>query len=125
VAEMKSVGATSVEVRSDGSEYGRVLADAVKKAFGSSTSGTAAVFYAGTPGSAATKALDGAVASNPNVKLFAYSGLDDDAFVSGLSPQAQQHLYVSAPGFTSGSLSTGGQTFLSDFKSSYGHAPSS
>jgi branched-chain amino acid transport system substrate-binding protein len=124
-AEMKSLGVSSLQVQSDGSEYGRALADAVKRAFGTSSSGNSAIFYAGTPGPAATKALDSAAASNPNVKLFASSGLDDDAFVSGLSPQAQHALYVSSPGFTSGSLSPAGQTFLTSFKSAFGHAPSS
>lgn len=135
VAEMKQLGVTSLKVQSDGSEYGRVLADAVKSAFGSSTaSSPAAVFYAGTPVAdssghvtyaAATKALDSAAAANPSGKLFVSSGLDDDAFVSGLTPQAQKDLYVSSPGFAPGSLTTAGQTFVTNFTSAFGHAPSS
>ena len=135
VAEMKQLGVTSLNVQSDGSEYGRVLADAVKTAFGSSTSSSqAAIFYAGTPVvdssghpnyTAATKALDNAAAANPTGKLFVSSGLDDDAFVSGLTPQAQKDLYVSSPGFAPSSLTTAGQTFVTNFTSAFGHAPSS
>ena len=126
VAEMKQLGVTSLKVESDGSEYGRVLAEAVQSAFGSSTSSSsAAVFYAGTPGPAATKALDNAAVGNPSEKLFVSSGLDDDAFVSSLSPQAQNDLYVSSPGFAPSALSPAGQAFVTNFKSAFGHAPSS
>ena len=64
-------------------------------------------------------------AAHPREKLFASSGLDDDAFVSTLTPQAQKDLYVSSPGFTPSSLPTAGQTFVTNFTSAFGHAPSS
>jgi hypothetical protein len=43
--------------------------------------------------------------------------------VSGLSPAAQRHLFVSSPGFLPKDLPPAGRTFVSQFKSSYGHAP--
>jgi ABC-type branched-subunit amino acid transport system substrate-binding protein len=124
VAEIKTLGVTSLDVENDGSEYGRALAHAVTQDFGGSTSGAPTVFYAGTPSSTASKALDSAAAAHANAKLFASSGLDNDTFVSGLSPQAQHDLYVSAPGFAASSLSATGQKFVSDFRTLYRRAPS-
>lgn len=130
VAEMQKLGVKTLSVQSDGSEYGRVLADAVQGAarsgmtLTSSASSADGLFYAATPGPAATHALDQAAATNPKLKLFASSGLDDDGFVAGLSPAAQRELYVSSPGFPAGSLSSAGQKFVADFQTAYGHPPS-
>jgi branched-chain amino acid transport system substrate-binding protein len=130
VAEMQSLHLTKLYVASDGQPYGASIAlevrqDAPSKGLSivSSAAGADAVFYGGQPGAAATTALDQAAAASPSAKLFAPSGLYDDAFVAGLSAAAQKNLYVSSPGFDSGTLTPAGSQFVSTFTSSYGHAP--
>lgn len=129
VKAMKSMGVTSVYVENDGSSYGKAIAQAVSADAGSlvakSASGAAAVFYGGADQAKAKAAFDSAASANPTVKLFAPSALDDDAFAGGLSPAAQSDLYVSAPGFTTSLLPAAGQSFVTNFKTAFGHAPSS
>lgn len=135
VSEMQSQGVSKLYVADDGSQYGASVADQVardaKGAGITVVSGAAAAdgaFYGGSIVSpvartVATRALDGVASRNPSAKLFAPSGLYDDAFVAGLSPAAQQQLTVSSPGFLPRDLPAAGRTFMSDFKSSFGHAP--
>jgi ABC-type branched-subunit amino acid transport system substrate-binding protein len=130
VAEMQRLHLSKLYVASDGRPYGASVAlevrqDAPSKGLSlvPSAAGADAVFYGGEPGTAATTALDQAAAASPSAKLFAASALYDDAFVAGLSSAAQQNLYVSSPGFTSGALTPAGKQFVSAFTSTYGHAP--
>jgi len=129
VAEMQALHLHTVSVASDGQPYGASIAAEVKQdasAAGLSvTAGSAAdaVFYGGNDAAAATRALDAAAAANPSAKLFAPSALYEDSFAAGLSVAAQKSLYVSSPGFASGSLSPAGQQFETAFRAAYGHAP--
>ncbi len=130
VQEMRSLGVSKLYVASDGEPYGTAIALEVRQAAQhagiSLVSGAAAadaMFYGGLPGRAASQAIGQAVAGRPTLKLFAPSGLYDDAFVAGLSPAAQQNLLVSSPGFLTSDLNPTGQKFVSDFASAYGHPP--
>jgi branched-chain amino acid transport system substrate-binding protein len=91
----------------------------------SSPTSADAVFFGGSSVSAATKVFDQAAAANPTIKLFAPSALDEDSFATALSAAAQRNLYVSAPGLLPKELATAAGTFLADFRSAYGHVPSS
>jgi branched-chain amino acid transport system substrate-binding protein len=126
VAHMKAMGVSTLAVDNDGTDYGlsvaqEVRSDATAAGIGNGSGG--AFFYGGEPGSAAATALDRAVQSDPQVKLFAPSALYDDGFVSGLSSAAQGALTVSAPGFLPGALDPVGAAFEKTFRSRYGHAP--
>ncbi|MFZ1994578.1 MAG: ABC transporter substrate-binding protein [Solirubrobacteraceae bacterium] len=129
-AEMHSLGLTKLYVADDGMPYGAAIAGEVRAAAStqglslvSSAASADAVFYGGNSPAAATRALDQAAGAGSTAKLFAPSALYDDAFVAGLSAAAQKNLYVSAPGFDSGTLSPAGQQFVAAFRSAYGHAP--
>jgi len=135
VAEMQAQGVSRLDASSDGSTYGAATAEEVvrdAKAAGlslvNSASGADGVFYGASvvsPASrtAATHALDQAAAASPTAKLFAPSGLYDDSFVAGLSPGAAQRLIVSSPGFLPKDLTAAGRSFVSQFRSAFGHAP--
>ena len=128
VRQMQATGVTQLYIASDGSDYGRTIAQEVMSVLGSikpvqSASGADAMLYAGGSESAATSALAQAVAANPKLKLFAPSALADPAFVSGLSPSAQKNLVVSEPGFLASALNPDAKKFVSDFSREYGHAP--
>jgi branched-chain amino acid transport system substrate-binding protein len=135
VSEMKNQHVSNVYVASDGEQYGAAIALEVRQdaktaglTVATSPSGADGVFYGATAASPtattdAVHALDQAAESSPNAKLFVPSGLWNEAFVSGLSPAAQRHLFVSSPGFLPKDLPPAGRTFVSQFKSSYGHAP--
>jgi branched-chain amino acid transport system substrate-binding protein len=130
VAEMQTLGLSKLYVASDGQPYGASVALEVRQdapAHGltlvSSPAAADAVFYGGSAGSVATKALDQAAAASPSAKLFGPSGLYDDTFVAGLSAAAQSNLYVSSPGFLTKDLTPGGKQFVSRFQSTYGHGP--
>jgi branched-chain amino acid transport system substrate-binding protein len=130
VGEMNSLRLTKLALSSDGSPYGDSIVSEVRSdaptaglSVVSGAAGADAVFYAGAPGAAATKALDQAAATNPSAKLFAPSALYDDSFVAGLSPAAQRNLYVSSPGFAPTALSAAGRRFVAAFTAKYGHAP--
>lgn len=128
IREMQKVGVRSLYVTTDGSDYGKALAAAIRRDSGSislqsSSSGADAVLEAGSSESAAAKAFNAAAASSPSVKLFGPSALDDQAFVSTLSPAAQRDLYVSTPGFLPSELSTQGKAFVSAFEATYQHPP--
>jgi ABC-type branched-subunit amino acid transport system substrate-binding protein len=127
VGQMRGLGVHAVEVRHDGSDYGKAIAHAVSSlASGlttTSASGADAVFYGGNSEPQARAALDQAAAANPGVKLFVPSALDNGTFLSTLSPAAQLHLYVSSPGFAAKSLPPGGRAFVKKFTRACGHAP--
>jgi len=135
VSEMRSEHVSNLYVADDGQRYGAVLALEVRAAArtagltlaGSLSSAQAAFFggsLAGASGrAAATRFFDRAAASSSTTKLFASSGLYDPAFVTGLSPAAQQRLVVSSPGFTPGKLPAAAAGFVSAFQSAYHHSP--
>ena len=130
VKRMQALHLTKLDIADDGSEYGRSIALEVHQAASaagltavSSATGADAVFYGGTPGTAATKALDAAAGAAPSAKLFAPSALYDDAFVAGLSAAAQRALTVSAPGVMPASLNAAGRQFESAFTHAYHHTP--
>ncbi len=130
-AEMHSLGLTKLYVADDGTPYGATIAAEVRAGAAeqglSVVSGAAsadAVFYGGNDhrdGHQGTRS--GGRPRAVAAKLFAPSALYDDAFVGGLSAAAQKNLYVSAPGFTSATLTPAGQQFVTAFRTAYGHAP--
>lgn len=131
VTQMRSAGVSSLYVTGDASAYGRTIALSVRNAASAagisvapSQTGAGGVFFGGGSASAATASFNQAVASDPKVKLFAPSALDDDAFAAGLSPAAQRALFVSAPGVLPHQLAKAEPTFVSAFRTTYGHAPS-
>jgi branched-chain amino acid transport system substrate-binding protein len=130
VGEMKTLGLTKLYVSSDSSSYGKSVALEVRQdapssglSIVTSSTGADAVFYAGAPDQAATKAVDAAAAASPTAKLFVPSAFYDNAWVQGLSATAQQRLYVSSPGFMPGSYRGTGPAFVSAFQQAYGHRP--
>lgn len=135
VSEMRSEHVSSLYVADDGQRYGATLALEVRSAArmagltlaGSLPSAQGAFFGANLASAsdraAATRFFDQAAASGSTSKLFAPSGLYDSAFVTALSPAAQQRLVVSSPGFTPGKLPPGAAGFVSAFRSAYQHAP--
>jgi branched-chain amino acid transport system substrate-binding protein len=130
VAEMKRLHLTKLDVSSDSSSYGKSIALEIRQDAPSSglsiltsAAGADAVFYAGAPDQAATKAIDAAAAASPTAKLFVPSAFYDDAWVTGLSAAAQKQLYVSSPGFMPGSYQGTGAAFVSAFKQAYSHQP--
>jgi branched-chain amino acid transport system substrate-binding protein len=130
VGEMKTLQLTKLYVSSDSSSYGKSVALEVQQdapssglSIVSSATGADAVFYAGAPGQAATKAIDAAAAASPTAKLFVPSAFYDDPWVAGLSAAAQKRLYVSSPGFMPGSYQGTGPAFVSAFTQAYGHRP--
>jgi branched-chain amino acid transport system substrate-binding protein len=131
VHEMQLRGVNTVYVADDGSDYGRTVASEVRSnATGSvrtasSPAAADAMFFGGSDRTAAVKAFDQASATNPHITLFAPSALDDDSFATTLSVAARRNLYVSAPGLLPKQVATAGGTFLADFRSAYGHVPSS
>jgi ABC-type branched-subunit amino acid transport system substrate-binding protein len=129
VHEMQLRGVGSVYVAGDGSEYGRTVASEVRNAAtgavnpASSPTGADAMFFGGSNQSDAARMFNQAAATNPKLKLFAPSALDNDAFVASLSAAAQRNLYVSAPGLLPKQLAASARTFVSAFRSAYGHVP--
>lgn len=132
VGEMQTLGLSKLYVADDGTSYGASVAHEVRKDAPSKglsvvggASGADAVFYGGSlpSAAAATRALNSAATAAPSAKLFVPSGLYSDSFAAGLSSAAQANLYVSTPGFTSGSLPSAGQQFVGAFRSAYGHPP--
>ena len=130
VAEMKRLQLTKLYVASGSGSYGKSLAIEIRQdapsaglSIVASAAGADAVFYAGAPDQAATKAVDAAAAASPAAKLFVPSAFYDDTWVAGLSAAAQKQLYVSSPGFMPGSYQGRGAAFVSAFKQAYGHQP--
>ena len=135
---MQGLGVKKLFIADDGSGYGDAIALAVQQyatSYGikaqtptQSTSGVAqsqadAFFYGGLESAAAAQAFNGAITASPQLKLFGPSALASDAFAASLSPAAQHATYLSEPGLTAADLPAAGQTFVSDFRAAYQHAP--
>ncbi len=130
VTQMKTLQLTKLYVSSDSSSYGKSVALEMRQdapsaglSLVASSSAADAVFYAGAPDQAATKAVDAAAAASPTAKVFVPSAFYDDPWVAGLSAAAQKQLYVSSPGFMPGSYEGTGAAFVSAFRQAYGHRP--
>ncbi|MGH2859866.1 MAG: hypothetical protein ACRDMJ_20510 [Solirubrobacteraceae bacterium] len=130
VGEMQSLKLSKLYVADDGTPYGASIAHEVRADAPShgltvvqGAAGADAVFYGGSSAQGATRVLGQAASTAPSAKLFVPSALYSDTFAAGLSSAAQGALYVSTPGFSSGSLPSAGQQFVSSFRSAYGHAP--
>ncbi len=137
VQEMQALGVRKLYVASDGSEYGAALASALRtdasrvfsvqqgpaSASAAGSSGADAVFFASASPATAARLLSAVAATAPSLKLFGPSALDSPAFASALSAAAQPDVYISAPGFLPADLPAAGKTFVSEFRSSYGHLP--
>jgi branched-chain amino acid transport system substrate-binding protein len=128
VQEMQALGVTKLYVGDDGSPYGDAIAYAVRHDAGgalsvvSSESAADGVFYGSDSITTAARFFATAAAVNPSAKLFGPSALDDSSFAARMS-SAVHGLYISSPGFLSQDLSSEGSTFVSNFTSTYGHAP--
>jgi ABC-type branched-subunit amino acid transport system substrate-binding protein len=129
VAEMKSLGVKSLYVANDGSDYGKAIADAVSSdataagiTAAKSLSGAEAVFYGAESPTAAAKFFNHAATAAPNAKLFGPSSLNSGAFTAALSASVH-NLYVSIPGYLPKDLPAAGKSFVSAFKTAYGHSP--
>jgi branched-chain amino acid transport system substrate-binding protein len=128
VQEMQSLGVTKLYVNSDGSDYGAAIANAVAHDVGggitlaNSASAADGVFYGSASPAVAARFFNTVASSNPSAKLFGPSALDARAFVSALSPSVR-NLYISVPGFLSADLTPAGTTFVSQFRSTFGHQP--
>ncbi len=127
VQEMRSLGVTKLYVADDGSPYGATIANAVKHdatggiTVSGSLTGADGAFYGGTSPARAARFFQAAGSSNPSIKLFAPSALDDPTIAGRLSGAGR--LYVSAPGFLKPNLTPAGSTFVSQFTTTYGRAP--
>jgi branched-chain amino acid transport system substrate-binding protein len=129
--EMQALHVSKLYVSSDGSQYGRAIAQAVRTdaqsssiTIAPSSSGADAVFYGGTSADAAARVFNSAASSSPTVKLFGPSALDSTTFVAKLSPAAR-HVYISSPGFMTKDLSpTAKSEFLKPFEDTYHRTPS-
>jgi ABC-type branched-subunit amino acid transport system substrate-binding protein len=127
---MQATGVKQLYITTDGSEYGRtiaqeVTAEAAKLSINvqQTATGAEAMFYAGSSEPGATSALSQAGSSNPKLKLFVPSALDDQAFTAKLPPAVQRNLVVSVPGFLPATLNPEAKKFVSDFRQAYGHTP--
>ena len=131
VQEMQAQHVSRLYVASDGSQYGRAIAQAVRSdapassiTITPSSSGADAVFYGGVSAAAAAKVFNSAAAGNAAVKLFGPSALDSPAFAAALSPAAS-HVFISSPGFMTKDLSaTAKSEFLKPFEDTYHRVPS-
>jgi branched-chain amino acid transport system substrate-binding protein len=126
VSEMQSLGVKQLYIRNDGTPYGAAIALAVKQDAASagitvvsSPTGADGYFYGADAGTASSvaAALGDAAKTDSSLKLFVPSALDTSAFASSFGP-ANVNLYASAPG-----LMSGDQTFVSQFKTAFDHAP--
>ena len=138
VQEMQAMHVTKLYIASDGQPYGATIALEVKQAAaaagltatpgpataaGFTSSGADALFLGTNSATTAKTMFDDVAASSPNTKLFGPSALYDDAFASGLAATAQHNLVISSPGFLNRDLTPLGRAFVTNFTSTYGHAP--
>ncbi len=127
VQEMRALGVTKLYVTDDGSAYGATIANAVKHdaagsiAVSGSLSGADGAFYGGSSPAAAERFFQSATSSDPQLKLFAPSALAEPTIAGQLAGSG--HLYLSAPGFLKQDLTPSGSQFVSQFDTTYGHAP--
>ena len=128
IQEMQALGVTKLFVTSDGSDYGRAIANAVSHDTGggitlvSSRDAADGVFYGSVAPTVAARFFNGVAGSNPSAKLFGPSALDAPRFVSMLSSSVRT-LYISVPGFLKTDLNPAGTAFVSQFTATFGHAP--
>ncbi len=128
VQEMQALGVSKLYVSSDGSDYGRAIANAVTHDVGggitlaSSLDTADGVFYGSASPAVAAGFFNRASGSNPSAKLFGPSALDAPRFVSALLARVR-NLYISTPGFLKPDLNSAGTTFVSQFSATFGHAP--
>jgi ABC-type branched-subunit amino acid transport system substrate-binding protein len=128
VAEMKSLGVSSLYVQSNGT-YGNTIAQAVRsdaKAAGislaTSMSAAGAIFYGVQSPAAAATFFNHASSVAPNAKLFGPSSLNSGQFTSAVSSSVH-NLYVTIPGIMPKQLNAAGKAFETDFATKYGHKP--
>jgi branched-chain amino acid transport system substrate-binding protein len=129
--EMSTLGVKQLYVTSDGSPYGKAIAQAVRSdasgsgvTIASAASGADGAFVGAADAAFASRTFVSLAGSNPSLKLFGPSALDTPALTTGLSSATGKlNLYVSSPGFLTKELSASGQKFVTDFRSAYGHAP--
>jgi branched-chain amino acid transport system substrate-binding protein len=129
VAEMKSLGVSSLYVNSDGSDYGDTIAQAVRgdaRAAGiglaTSMSTAGGIFYGVQSPAAAAAFFNHASSAAPNAKLFGPSSLDSGLFTAAVSPSVH-NLYVTIPGVLPKRLNAAGKAFVKSFHDKYGHKP--
>jgi branched-chain amino acid transport system substrate-binding protein len=131
VQEMQTLHVSRLYVASDGSQYGRAIAQAVRTdarassiTIAASSSGADAVFYGGASEADAARVFNSAASSNASVKLFGPSAIDSPTFAGRLSPPAR-HVYISSPGFMTKDLNATAQSqFLKPFEDAYHRVPS-
>lgn len=138
VQEMRSLGVRKLYVANDGSPYGAAIALAVAQdappsitvqsgpdSASNVTAAGADGLFIGTSSQAVALGLFNNVArTNPKLKLFGSSTLDDPAFAASLTRAAQSDVYISSPGFLPNDLSTAArQQFVAPFEKAYHHVP--
>ena len=97
-----AVGQASSTSPTTAAQYGKAIAAAVKQDASPaitvvpSQAGADAIFYGASSDSAAIRTFNAAAQSNPTIKLFGPSALDDDALASGVLAGATQRLHLLA-----------------------------
>lgn len=129
VAEMKSLGVSSLYVTSDGTDYGDTVAQAVRSdakaadiSITTNMSGAGAIFDGVMSPAAGATFFNHASSVAPDAKLFGPSSLNSGQFTSTLSTSVH-NLYVTIPGFMPKQLNAAGKAFETDFASQYHHKP--
>lgn len=129
VAEMKSLGVSSLYVASDGSEYGNTLAEAVRSdakaadiSLTTSISGAGGIFYGVQSPAAGAAFFKHAASLAPNAKLFGPSSLDSAQFTTAVGSSVH-NLYVTIPGVMPKQLNSAGKKFEQEFVATYKHKP--
>lgn len=146
VKVMSERGRRRLVIATDGTAYGRDIARAVSGQArrshveitgprdGSRLSdkrlGTAmrrstpdAIFVGGLPSSATVSLWDRLAAACPRCALFGPSALDTDQFARAIDATAQQRTLLDEPGFAQADLSPAAQSFVTEFRATYGHPP--
>jgi branched-chain amino acid transport system substrate-binding protein len=129
VQEMQALNVSKHYVTSDGSQYGRAIAQAVRTDAASasitvvpSMSGADGAFFGASSDAVGARMFNSAASSSPTLKLFGSSALDDAAFASQLS--SARNVFVSSPGFLTKDLSATAQSqFLKPFEDAYHRTP--
>jgi ABC-type branched-subunit amino acid transport system substrate-binding protein len=129
VAEIKSLGISSLYVTSDGTDYGDTIAAAVRAdakgagiALSTSMSGASAIFYGVQSPAAGAKFFTHAASVAPQAKLFGPSSLNSGLFTSAVSSSVH-NLYVTVPGLMPRELDPAGKAFDAAFAARYRHTP--
>jgi hypothetical protein len=129
VAEMKSLGVSSLYVASDGSDYGDTIAQAVRNdaraasiTLTASMSAAGGIFYGVESPAVGAKFFGHAASVAPKAKLFGPSSLDSAQFTSTVSSSVH-NLYVTIPGVMPKQLNAAGKAFETAFADKYGHKP--